>query len=92
MDVVSQDNRSAVRDAFDEKIDARVDLTYVLEGPVEGVDVGVDDVVAEVAEDAECLAVVAEERRAHVRGDLADDFDEGVFEFDHLVGDLLGSE
>lgn len=54
---------------------------------VEGVDVGLDDMVPKLSEHTKGLVVVAEERRPHVGGDLADDGIEGIFELDHGADD-----
>ena len=52
--------------------------------PVKSIYIGINDVVPKFAQDLQGLAVVAQERRTHVDGKFAEDFDEFVLQLGHF--------
>lgn len=79
---MGQGQVAAVGDAGLEVGGAR-QVANVAEHVVKRVNVGVDDVVAQLAQDAQGLVVVAEEGGPHVRGRRADNSVQGLLEVRH---------
>lgn len=88
MDVVHEGDGAVVAEACAEVGNSGLEVLLGVELPVLGVNVGVDDLVADGAKRGEGGVVVVKVRRAHVRGDLADDLEQGLLETEHLGADL----